>query len=426
MTMLFDRNDLRTIKRQRRQLDRDRAKLSCIFLDAGKRRHKAQQQQAGYTQGNNDQAQAAVLALAQPMIQQVFQTSFAASNSALGQILNIQLNNVGLNTKLTAEVSGQIAAAAGETLTKTQWGLSNFFSNIQLIDLSNYTRVNTAGWHLTALASLRRQAAFGAAFVNDSPVNMGSNFRVNFQPNPIIGAVAQNFKFFFEIPIAYHDYDLRGAIYAAVTSATWRVQLTINPSIVAPSTATDTTLACYQSNSAVNLGTITNVTIQIYQHYLDQLPVSGGTAVVPLMSLAWNYLIQNTTQTAIVQGQDFPTQYANFRTFLSTIFIYDNAGQLNPGTDVNYIGIQAANLVFLQKLDPFMNSLLTRGILGDDYPPGTYAFDHRRKPIQTHQFGNTQLVFNASVVNAGAALLIGYEMLAIQSQAINAGSLAGN
>jgi hypothetical protein len=231
-------------------------------------------------------------------------------------------------------------------------------------------------------------------------------------------------RIFYEIPLAYHEnQDLRGAIYAQVTSATWRLQFQINPNFVLPSTATDATLAGYQSTTA-STGIVSNVQIQVYQHYLDQLPMSGNVAVVPLLSLAWNYLIQNTIGPPITQGQDVPIPYSNYRSFLSTIAIFDNAGTLNAGNDVNYWGIQAANLVFLEKVDPFMASLRVRNLIGDDPPKGMYIFDHRRKPIMTNQFGNTQLILNASQVNAGASLLLMYEMLAVQSQAINAGSLS--
>lgn len=376
-----------------------------------------------YDDKMNAAAQNAVLQLAQPMIQQTASQAVAGNNTALGQVYNFPLRNVGLNTKIVIEVSGTIAQAAAETLRKTQWGLANFFSNIQLADLSNYTRINTSGWHLTALASLRRQMAFGAAFVNDSPVNMGSNFQVCNQPDNV--TVAKTFRFFFELPLAYSDVDLRGAIYAAVNNATWQLQVTVNPTICVGSAA-DATLACYQSTTAGDVGVMSAVSIQIYQFYLDQLPFSGNKPVLPLLSLAYNYLIQNTTQTALVAGQDFPVQYANFRQFLSTIVIYDNAGTLNVGSDINYWGIQAANLTFLRKYDPYMSSLLTRNIMGDDFPKGTYIFDHRSKPINTAAYGNTQLVVNPITVTAGATLLIGYEMLAVQAQAINAGSLPAN
>ena len=387
------------------------------------RRRFKQGAMAQYTSNDNNVAQAQVLAMAQPMVQGVYTTSITGNNAALGQVLNIPLNNVGLNTRITIEVSGTIAQAAAETLNKTAWGLANFFSNIQLTDLSNYQRVNTSGLHLTALATLRRQSAFGAAFMNDSPVQMGSNFKVCYQPAAVTGAV--NFRMFFEVPLAYHDFDLRGAIYAAVTSATWRLQLTINQNVVAPSTSTDTLLNCYKSTTT-DVGVLSNVSLTVYQHYLDQLPVGANGPVVPLLSLAWNYLVQSTTQTGLVAGQDFPVQYANFRTFLSTMAIFDNAGVFGTGSDVNYLGIQAANLVFLQKVSPYMASLANRNIIGDDYPPGTYMFDHRRKPIVTNQYGNMQFVVNPASVTSGASLLMGYEMLAVQSQAINAGSLAAN
>lgn len=388
-----------------------------------RRKHRAAAPgQQSYTQGNNDAAQAAVLAIAQPMLQQVFQTTIAGNNVAQGQVLNIPLNQVGLNTKLTVEVTFTVTQAAAETLNRTQFGASNFFSNVQLTDLSNYQRVNTTGWHLYLLAALRRQQIFGASYLTDAPANVGSNWIVMNAPAAVTGAVIC--RAFFEIPLAYHEYDLRGSIYAQVTSATWRLQLTINPNLIVSSAVTDPTLAMYQSTTAGNVGIISAVTIQVFQHYLDQLPMNGNTAVVPLMSLAWNYLIQNTIGPPVVQGQDVPIPYSNYRTFLSTIAIYDNAGTLNVGSDVTYWGIQAANLVFLEKYDPFMAALRARLLFGDDPPRGTYVFDHRRKPIMTNQFGNTQLILNASQTNAGASILLGYEMLAVQSQAINAGSLS--
>jgi P3 major capsid protein len=379
------------------------------------------QGQQSYTQQNNDAAQAAILAMAQPMVQQVFQTTIPGNNVAQGQVLNIPLNNVGLNTRITVEVTFTISQAAAETLNRTGFGLSNFFSNIQLTDLSNYQRINTSGWHLYMLANLRRQQIYAGAYATDTPTGIGSNWLVNNGPAAVTNAV--KCRMFFELPLAYHEYDLRGAIYAQVTSATWRLQLTINQNLILGSGAADNSLAMYQSTTAGNLGVVSAVQIQVYQHYLDQLPMNGNSAVVPLMSLAWNYLIQNTIGPAIVQGQDVPISYSNYRTFLSTMAFFDNAGVFNTGSDVTYWGIQAANLVFLEKYDPFFAAGRARMLFGDDPPPGLYVFDHRRKPIMTNQFGNTQLVLNASQVNNGASILLGYEMLAVQSQAINAGSL---
>lgn len=379
-----------------------------------------------YTQKDNDQAQALVLAVARPMIQPTMAQAIAGSNTAQGQTITFNLNNVGLQTKVTLEVQGTLTAAGAENLVKTPWGLANIFTQVVLTDLSNIQRINTTGLHLFALATLRNRSVFGATFVNDSPVNMGSNYLVNDGPTAINAASgATPFRMYFELPLAYHDNDLRGAIYSNVTNAQWRVQMTVNPNFIVGSGAVDTLFNCYKSTAANPASTLTNFQVQVYQHYLDQLPRGqNNQPIVPLFSLSWNYMIINTVSTGITATQDFPVQYANFRTFLSTIAIYDNGGQFNAGTDVNYVALQVANQTYLEKLGPFMSTLRTRQMIGDDFPTGTYVFDHRRWPIVTDQFGNTQFVLNASQVNANANLQMMYEMLSIQNQAINAGSLA--
>lgn len=370
-----------------------------------------------------------VLAISQPMIQQFFQTS--ASANIPGAIIVQQMQNVGLNTKITVEVTFTLTTpAGGETVHIAPFGLAQFFSNIQLTDLSNYQRVNTAGWHLYMLACLRRQQMYGAAYATDTPSQSGSNWPINSVPNnPQPTDTTVTYKMFFEIPLAYHEaMDLRGAIYAQVTSATWRLQLTVNPQLIVGSDI-DPTLAMFQSSAtqAAMASSVTSFTVQIYQHYLDQLPrQQNGAAVLPVLDLAYNYLLQNTFAPPFVSGQDLAIPYANFRDFMSTMLIFDNGGTLNTGTDINYFGIQTANLTFLEKYDPYFAANQTRLKIGDDPPPGTYIFDHRRKPINTNQYGNVQLVVNPNGVLApGTTGLLGYEMLALQSQAINSGSLIG-
>ena len=304
----------------------------------------------GYTQQTNDNAQAVVLALAQPMQQPLSPVRFTGNNAAIGQTSVIVLNNVGLNTKLIVEISGTVAQAAAETLTRTPLGAANFLSNITLTDLNNVQRINTTGWHMWLLGTARNKAAIGSAFVNDAPIQLGSNYLVQSMPASV--TTAAPFRIFYEIPIAYHDYDLRGAIYAGVTSAQWRLQLTINPNLVVPLTAADSSQAVYKSSTA-DLGVISNVVVQVYQNYLDQLPRSNGVPVLPAMSLSYNYLIINTTNLMGAAGFDTAIFYPNFRTFLSTVIQFNNAGALNLGTDINYLAIQVANMTYLRKIDPF-------------------------------------------------------------------------
>jgi hypothetical protein len=374
-----------------------------------------------YSQQMNDQARAFVLANSREMFQQVAQGTLIGA--APGQIINIALRNVGLVKRLILKFTGSVAQSGVETQSLTQFGLANICSNINVTDLSNYQRINTAGWHLTNLATLRRQGAYGASFLNDSPVNYGSTFLVNNCPAQI--TAIKPFSFYYELPLAYSDTDLRGAIYSAVVNATWQLQFTINPAFFVAAGA-DATLAVFQSSTAA-LGALTLLTYTVYQVYLDQLPFAGPNPILPLFDLATGYLISNTNQVGLTVGQDFPIQYPNFRQILSTMFIYDNNGVLAPGTDINYIGIQAANLVFLLKADPFTIALRLRNTIGDDFPKGSYCIETRMQPINTTAYGNMQLVINPSLVSApGSNVLMGLEMLGIINQVANAGSLAGN
>jgi hypothetical protein len=380
-------------------------------------------QQAAALAQANAAARALVLNQGVDMWQQVYQTSFAASNAGLGQQINVPIRNVGLIKRFVVEIVASVAQGAAETQTLQAWGPANFFSNIAFQDLSNQVRINTAGWHVHALATARRQWAFGSAYTNDSPVSIKNNFNVITAPSSL--TTVQTLRMFYEIPISYSDFDLRGGIYAAVVNATMQLQLTINPNFWVASTATDPTLAVYKSSTA-QLGTMTNLTITVFQNYLDQLPMGKNGPVLPIQDLSVAYLIQNTTVSNPVVGQDLPIPYANFRNFMSTFAIYDNNGTLNVGSDINYWAISSANFTNIRKYDPFLSSLLTREIINDDFPAGTYYFDHRQKPISTIQYGNMQLIVNPSNVGgAGSIFLVGYEALAQINQITQAGSLYG-
>jgi hypothetical protein len=353
------------------------------------------------------------------MWQQIYSGVVAAP--VPGAVVNIPLRNVGLIKRLVVEITANLTQGAAETQTRTKYGPANTLSNITLTDLSNQTRINTTGWHMHLLATARRQGAFGAAFTNDSPVSIGSNFPVISAPSSF--TTVQPMRMFYEIPLAYGDYDLRGAIFANVVNATMNLQLTVNPNFFV-GTGVDATLAAYQSSTA-QAGTLTNFTITVYQNYLDQIPMSNQGPILPMLDLSTAYLLNNTAVTGLAVNQDTPIPYANFRNFMSTIAIYDNQA-LNKGTDVNYWSIQSANYTNILKYDPFMSSLLTREIIGDDFPDGTYYFDHRQKPISTVQYGNMQLIANLSNVAGGASqILVGYEALALINMITRAGSLYG-
>lgn len=355
--------------------------------------------------------------------------SQTAVGNPRGQVYSFTARNVGLIKRFIIEVSGTIVQSASETLTRTAFGPANIFSNIILTDLNNIQRVNTAGWHLANIATARRQRAYAAAFTNDSPILIGNNINVAVMPSPV--TTVQTFRFFYELPISYSDTDLRGAIYAATTGANVNIQLTVNPNFVVGSAGNPTT-ACYISSTTTDLGTVT-MTIAVYQNHLDQIPMdpNSNTPILPLIDLAYAYMLINTVLSGLSANQENNIAYSNWRSFMSTMVIYDDfgSGTANPATTINYFAIQVANSTNIIKWDPYMTALKTREIIGDDFPAqqarSMWYFDHRVRPINTDQYGNQLWIINPATVQASTSqVLIGFEMLATQNNILNASSPA--
>lgn len=349
----------------------------------------------------------------------------------IGQTFQVPLTNVGIVKRLLVEFSAVVTGQTGKTYTLGPFGLAAFWSNITLTDLSNQQRINTPGWHLHLVNSAKARFVYGGAInksATDNPFGFGANWtNIQTAAASIITSASTTLYGFLEIPMAYSDYDLRGAIFANVLNATFNVQFTINPNLFVAS-GVDSTFALYGSADAT-LPTLGTVTLNVYQNYLDQLPISSnGQYILPYGDLGVSYL-WNWTQFggSLVQGADNPFFYANFRNFMSTLIIYDNAGTLTGnGTDINFFALRTANYTNIMKVDPKVVTLWTRLRQKQDAPLGTYYFDHRKRPIATRQYGNQAMVVNPAVVTGSTSVLyFGYEMLANISQITSAGSLPG-
>lgn len=378
-------------------------------------------QQAQQARAQNAGARAAVVANAQKLTQPLFSGTFVPANQ---NVVNVAPRNVGLLLGFYIYVQGSLAAASG-TGNLTQFGPANMLSQIQFLDLQNYTRHQTAGWHLALINAVKSKGAFAGAWTLSSyPINFANNYNVQTAPATI--TTGSPCKYLYYLPIAYSDFDLRGAIYAQVVSANMNLQLTINPAPVVTGT-NDATLAVYGGATTVTAGGWSSaVTITIHQVYYDQLPRQGINPIVPALDLATVYELKNTALFGLVVGQDYQIAYSNFRDFLSTAVIYDNGGTLNVGSDINYWALQAANYVNLFNVPPYLAAVWGNSTIDDDMPKGTYYYDSRAKPISTTTYGNMNLTINPSVVNANAVLLVGFEDFGIQNQLIQAAGIANS
>lgn len=377
-------------------------------------------------QAQNLQARQFVLANAINAWQQTFQQTYT---TGMGTVISVPLRNVGLQKRVMVQVQATVSGtSSGPTHTLTTLGVSTFFSNVLLTDLSNQTRINTPSWHLTTVASAKRKLAFGSAIKTaslDTPFGYGASYtNTIYAPSTITSTAASNNVFaFFEVPITYSDTDLRGGIYANVVNATYNLQLTVNPSLLL-ATGVDASFGMYQSSSGV-VATLPSFTITLFQNYLDQIPVIGGSPVLPALDISTAYLFNQTQFGGLVVNTPNPLPYPNYRDVLSTTVIYDDNSSLNTGK-VTPIQIQTANYTNLINVNEQVASLWNRNRMQDDFPPGVYYLDHRDRPISTVQFGNMALNLTpTTVTNSSSAFYVGYEMLTIINQVTNAGSLAG-
>jgi hypothetical protein len=118
-----------------------------------------------------------------------------------------------------------------------------------------------------------------------------------------------------------------------------------------------------------------------------------------------------------------------FNVYQNMILFWDNYtynGANGAGSDIQYIKVQVSNTYVLKQWDTLMLSVITRNIIGTDFPGavsaasfsgGVYSLDFRDKPLSVNQTSSTNIVFRPTTVNAGAALNIGQEYLWFANQA---------
>ena len=341
-----------------------------------------------------------------------------------GSVLTFNLRNVGLVKRLIVQVQATVTAGATTTQTLSKFGLANLISNVIFTDLGANQRINTTGWHLTAISTAKRRSVFGAAATTDTPLGYGNNNnRTIYAPATIAANGSSQINMVFEIPFVKNNMDLRGAIFADVTQTQMQVQMTLNPNMFVSSTA-DPTLAVYQSGGS-DLASLSNVTVPVYQNYLDQLPTIGNVPILPNQDIGTAYLLNTTASGLPVANQDNGIAFVNSREYESLAFYYDNNGTLNiNGSDLSYVSLQSANFTNILNLNGGMLALMERDQIRDDFPSGMHYLDFRHRPINTDQYGNMQVVFRpSSVGGSGAYFGLGWEAFGVIGQVNQGGSL---
>jgi hypothetical protein len=369
----------------------------------------------------------AVLSQSVKRKQQISSTTF---NPANGNVFTCNsIVPVGLLLRFYVEVICTYSELSQSlsTIAVTDFGAMNSLSNVQFTDLQNNQRHNCTGLQLAMTQSFKDKHPFvGAQTYAQTEGNFGANWLLAYA-NPPTSSATGSSRCVYEVPIAYSDDDLRGAIYANVVSNQMNLQMTVNNALAAPSTGDDTFAIFYLTPHAGETGAVmTSVTINIYQEYLDQLPIGQNGIVLPQLDISTLYQLLYTNFANLTAGQDNYVQYTNFRRFMSLLTLFNSTGTRGgrlTGSDITFWKLVSANLTSIFQESPYERARVQRRILGTDPPPGTYYFPSRKQPIYTLASGNMQLDLVPTVANSTAYLYVMWEFFAQQNTLTQAGSL---
>lgn len=377
----------------------------------------------------NQQAMAANLQARQYLLSQAFEVKQQVDSQTFvpssRNVYDVNGTNVGIVKGFVLKVKARIKNNGARDMDITNFGIANLLKQVTYYDPNNQRHIETTGWHIALVNTIKGQKPFGSSTPTDSPIQYGDLYDIIEAPQVLAVGATANVTMHYWIPLAYSDTDLSGAVFANVAQSKQRLRLEFATNATAFVTNDENGLeAIYQGQSAPDC-TIEEMTYTCYQHYLDQLPMNNGQYIVPSIDLSTVYLLENTVQAGLTPNADFAVQYGNLYRYLSTIAIFDNGGELMfNGEDVNYLAQRTANFSDYRKASPDTWNLETRKLIGTDLPLSVYLAETRQRPIYTLQTGNQTFVLNPKIVNPNARLIMAYESFVTATHLVNIGTIS--
>src|SRR5262249_21186056 len=149
------------------------------------------------------------------MMQPIFSGNFVPATTPTVTIIP---RNVGLILGFYIKVVHTISNGSTVQLNLTDFGPLNALAQIQFNDLNNVTRIQSSGWHIGLINSVKHRRPFGSTLVQttgiDSPTKYGDNFTSDISASATIAASGTGtVTMWYFVPLAYSNDDLRGAVY---------------------------------------------------------------------------------------------------------------------------------------------------------------------------------------------------------------------
>jgi hypothetical protein len=387
-------------------------------------RQRMMRQQMG-TSGNvvfvpNRVARPRIFNEAKKIIQQIGNKTISGTVINGNNILSFNPIQVGLLVAFIVQITGTITNGATGTLARTPFGADNLLNNgtaaggVLFQDFTGNNRHNCSGRALSFVEAMKYKRIPGAAVTSDSVSGYGSIIASNSAPATVATSGSTQITRVFEIPITVDNAkNMAGALWLGVNNQSTILNLTINPNSVVNSTQ-DPANAIYQGSAAGSTGTLSNVTVTVWQEYWTNLPEDiNGNILLPEEDMRTAYMITETNSgLTFSAGNPAYWNYPTFSKLLGTYFFYDNGGTtLNPGTDISQIALQVSNYAYVRQFSPQSLSRLTRDIVTADFPQGSYGIASRSHPLDVTQYPSLQLAITPVTAPAGTYSYITTELL---------------
>lgn len=337
----------------------------------------------------NINARRALLQNSPPMTKDLGVTA----GQALGQTARIKLYNVGIITSLLIKVTATITIGTA-IATPSPQAPFNLINRIRLTDFDGVDRVSCTGHELFALNCMRDREYYG--YQNEAGA---ASVLTNPSVPTAVGAGA-TLSFFLRVPLAYDARnDLRGSLLAQVTNG--EAYLNIDWATQAGLYTNANADAVYNGAGTTTVA-LTALQVQVWQDYLIPQAISGPVEL-PAFDLLTVYEINGSLKSSdnLAANSEKLINMPNVRQVIGAYLMYVNNGIMNPGSDVSRLRVIANgnNTIYEATADAHLFRL--REWLGGDLRNGFYPFNFRQKPIETNLYGNVQIGFSPSTVNAG-------------------------
>jgi hypothetical protein len=338
--------------------------------------------------------------------------------------------NVGLVEGYLLEIEAEVKNShATEKATISETGAANLLRFAEYFDPANNPHFATSGRHIR-----QTNAINNGSYLFD--LTGEDNFNTVLEPVEIPAGQTRKVRIQLWLPLARGRNDLTGAVLANVANSQQRLNLTFSRKDEAfVATGASEVDAVYVGGTL----DFESFKFTVYQQYFDQLKicqtqaesqaygVKVGQYIVPMISLATFYKLEETVISDLSVNSEKTLGYGDNRTYLSTSLTFANGAELNGGNDLEYISQKTASGHEIIKLPPHLWAGRARQAMrGKDLPKGSYFLVNYENPINTSVFGKMQVAFKPTKVNSGAKVIVGFEYLASTQALANLGLVSSN